>query len=117
MGAASACATMKTGGIGLWGGYRNLPNWTCMNAATGLRIQSKSMGIDAKVRFFVPLDAPIDIWGLTLRNQGETPAEISLFSAFQLSPARKLMLKYGWTRRRLSVAAVRRVGTRPEMAG
>jgi len=82
-----------------------------------LRIQSKSMRIDAKVRFFVPLDALIEIWGLTLRNHGETPAEISLFSAFQLSPARKFMLKSGWACRRLNVAAARRVGTRPEMAG
>ena len=89
----------------------------CCHGLGDTRIQSKSMGIDARVRFFVPLDAPKEIWDLTLRNQRETPTEISLFSAFQLSPARKLMLKYGWACRRLSVAAVRRVGTRPEMAG
>ncbi len=62
-----------------------LDAYECRHGLGYTRIRSKSAGIEASVNFFVPLDAPLEIWDLTLTNQRETPAEISLFSAVEFA--------------------------------
>ena len=62
-----------------------LDAYECRHGLGYTRIRSKSAGIEASVNFFVPLDATLEIWDLTLTNQRETPAEISLFSAVEFA--------------------------------
>ena len=46
-------------------------------------ISSKRAGIAASTRYFVPLDETLEIWQLTLTNEREEAAELSVFSAVE----------------------------------
>lgn len=48
-------------------------------------IRSKLNGIESKTRYFVPLGENLEIWELTLTNQRDTVANLSIFSAIEFN--------------------------------
>jgi len=57
-----------------------LEDYTCRHGMGYTRIGSTYDGIEASTCYFVPLDENLEIWQVTLTNQRETPADLSLFS-------------------------------------
>ncbi len=62
---------------------RDLENYTCRHGMGYTTIGSRYRGIYASTRYFVPLDANLEIWQLTLVNHRLEPAAISVFSAIE----------------------------------
>jgi len=62
-----------------------LDAYECIQGLGYTLIHSSAAGIDTSAKFFVPLDAPLEIWDVTITNQRQTPAEISLFSAVEFA--------------------------------
>ncbi len=60
-----------------------LENYTCRHGMGYTTIQSTYAGIHAAIRYFVPLNENLEIWQLTLTNNRETPADLSVFSAIE----------------------------------
>lgn len=48
-------------------------------------IHSKLNGMESKTRYFVPLGENLEIWELTLTNQRDTVADLSIFSAIEFN--------------------------------
>jgi cellobiose phosphorylase len=61
----------------------NAEDYTCRHGLGYTLIGSTYRGIRADVRYFVPLDAPLEIWDLTLENLSRTPRRLSLFSSVE----------------------------------
>jgi cellobiose phosphorylase len=57
-----------------------LEQYTCRHGMGYTVIASQKDGIAAETCYFVPLGADLEIWRLTLQNQRDTPAQLSLFS-------------------------------------
>ncbi len=57
--------------------------YTCRHGMGYTVIGSKTAGIRAETLYFVPLDRNLEVWRLTVTNERETPAEISVFSAIE----------------------------------
>ena len=57
-----------------------LEDYTCRHGLGYTQIQSTREGIQAGVRYFVPLGENLEIWQLTVSNLRETPARLSVFS-------------------------------------
>jgi cellobiose phosphorylase len=62
---------------------RKLDAYQCRHGLGYTIIQSRLNGIEASVRSFVPLDADLEIWQVTLDNLRPRPARISLYSAVE----------------------------------
>ena len=60
-----------------------LEDYTCRHGMGYTVIGSKSSGIRAETLYFVPLDQNLEVWQLTLTNERDTPAELSVFSAIE----------------------------------
>ena len=60
-----------------------LDEYECRHGLGYTDIRSKLTGIEARTRFFIPLGENLEIWELTLTNQREGPANISVFSAVE----------------------------------
>ncbi len=58
-------------------------DYACRHGLGYSLIGSTYRGIRADVRFFVPLDAPLEIWDLTIKNLSPTPRALSLFSSVE----------------------------------
>ena len=57
-----------------------LEDYTCRHGMGYTTIESRRDGIQAQVRYFIPVADTLEIWQLTVTNQRSTPAELSLFS-------------------------------------
>ncbi len=57
-----------------------LEDYTCRHGMGYTAIRSRSRGIEAQVRYFVPLGQSLEVWQLSLTNRRSTAAHISAFS-------------------------------------
>jgi cellobiose phosphorylase len=62
---------------------RPLDEYECRHGLGYTTIRSRLGGIEAQIRYFVPLGESLEIWELTLTNQREQPASLSVFSAVE----------------------------------
>jgi len=62
---------------------RKLDEYECRHGMGYTVIRSKMTGIEAQTRFFIPLGENLEIWELTLTNQRDGPANLSIFSAVE----------------------------------
>ncbi len=60
---------------------RRLDAYECRHGMGYTIIRSESAGIQSETRYFVPLDATLEIWDLTITNRRPTAADLSVFSA------------------------------------
>ena len=60
-----------------------LENYTCRHGMGYTTIQSTRSGIQASIRYFVPLGENLEVWQLTVTNLRSQPAEISTFSSIE----------------------------------
>ncbi len=57
-----------------------LDAYECRHGLGYTSIQSSLGGIEANIRYFIPLGQDLEIWQLTLTNRREKPARLSIFS-------------------------------------
>lgn len=62
-----------------------LEGYTCRHGLGYTIIASSYLGIDAQALYFVPLDATLELWQLTLANRRKEPANLSVFSFVEFS--------------------------------
>ncbi|MCJ7703669.1 MAG: glycosyl transferase, partial [Anaerolineales bacterium] len=62
-----------------------LEDYTCRHGLGYTIIGSTFKEISAQTRYFVPLDENLEIWDLTLTNQGATAAALSVFSSIEFN--------------------------------
>ncbi len=62
---------------------RDLNEYTCRHGLGYTVIASTFQNIRAEIKYFVPLDENFEIWRLTLTNQRDIPARLSVFSAVE----------------------------------
>lgn len=60
-----------------------LDSYECRHGMGYTIIRSSFQKITAETRYFVPLGENLEIWELTLSNQRDTPANLSVFSAIE----------------------------------
>jgi cellobiose phosphorylase len=60
-----------------------LQNYACRHGLGYSIIGSEYRGIEARTRYFVPLQEDLEIWQLTVSNHRDTPAKLSAFSAIE----------------------------------
>jgi cellobiose phosphorylase len=60
-----------------------LDAYTCRHGQGYTIISSTKDGIQSTTRYFVPLRQNLEVWQLTLTNQRETPADLSVFSCIE----------------------------------
>ncbi|MCJ7722564.1 MAG: glycosyl transferase [Anaerolineales bacterium] len=60
-----------------------LDEYECRHGMGYTIIRSKKVGVEASTRYFVPLGENLEIWELTLTNQRDQPASLSVFSAVE----------------------------------
>jgi cellobiose phosphorylase len=58
-------------------------DYTCRHGMGYTRIGSTYQGIRADVRYFVPLDEPLEIWDLAVENLSDRTRSLSLFSSIE----------------------------------
>ncbi len=67
-----------------WQPTRNaLENYVCRHGMGYTVISSTCQGIEAEIRYFVPLGETLEIWQLTLLNRRSEPADLSVFSSIE----------------------------------
>ena len=81
-------STSGAGGLLTWsptGGpmRRQLDSYECRHGLGYTLISSHLAGIQAQTRFFVPLGEDLEVWHVTLQNQREQSADLSLFAAVE----------------------------------
>ncbi|HEX6303047.1 MAG TPA: glycosyl transferase, partial [Anaerolineales bacterium] len=62
---------------------RRLDEYECRHGMGYTTIRSKLAGIEAQVRYFVPLSQNLEIWELSISNHRQQPAKLSVFSAIE----------------------------------
>ncbi|SNY94136.1 cellobiose phosphorylase [Cohaesibacter sp. ES.047] len=60
-----------------------LEDYTCRHGMGYSTISSKRNGIRSSTRYFVPLDETLEIWQVTVTNERQFPADVSLFSSVE----------------------------------
>jgi cellobiose phosphorylase len=67
-----------------WMPVRGAPeDYTCRHGLGYTRIELRRDGIEAALRYFIPLDETLEVWQLWLTNRRSTPAQLSAFSAVE----------------------------------
>ena len=67
-----------------WQPTRNqVEKYTCRHGMGYSIIGSEYKGIEARTRYFVPLDENLEIWQLTVTNHRQMPASLSIFSSIE----------------------------------
>ena len=61
----------------------DLQAYTCRHGMGYTIIASTYRGVEARIRYFVPVDDPLEIWQLTLTNRRDRPVSLSIFSAVE----------------------------------
>jgi len=59
--------------------------YECRHGMGYTTIRSKLAGIESQTRYFVPLGENLEVWELTLTNQRDQPADLSVFSAIEFN--------------------------------
>ncbi len=59
--------------------------YECRHGMGYTTIRSKLAGIESQTRYFVPLGENLEIWELTLTNQRDQSADLSIFSAIEFN--------------------------------
>jgi cellobiose phosphorylase len=62
---------------------RALDFYECRHGMGYTIINSRLAGIEARIRYFVPLGEDLEIWELAITNQRNSPADLSVFSAIE----------------------------------
>jgi cellobiose phosphorylase len=62
-----------------------LDSYECRHGMGYTTIRSKLSGIESQTRYFVPLGESLEIWEMTLTNQRNQPADLSVFSAIEFN--------------------------------
>jgi cellobiose phosphorylase len=62
-----------------------LDEYECRHGLGYTIIRSKHDGIEAAIRYFVPLGESLEIWELSLTNHRDEPAQMSIYSAVEFS--------------------------------
>ncbi len=62
---------------------RDLDTYECRHGLGYTTITSSLDGIQASIRYFVPLGETLEIWQVTISNQRAEPAQLSLFSSVE----------------------------------
>jgi len=60
-----------------------LDEYECRHGLGYTNIRSKLAGVQSQIRYFIPLGENLEIWELTLTNQREGTANLSVFSAVE----------------------------------
>jgi cellobiose phosphorylase len=60
-----------------------LEDYACRHGLGYTIVGSTYQGIEAQVRYFVPLGESLEVWGLTVTNRREESAHLSLFSSIE----------------------------------
>ena len=60
-----------------------LDEYRCRHGMGYTIIHSRMAGIESQTRYFIPLGDNLEIWELTITNQREQPANLSVFSAVE----------------------------------
>jgi len=60
-----------------------LDSYECRHGMGYTRIQSLKDGLEASIRYFVPLDANLEIWQAHLVNRRDQPARLALFASVE----------------------------------
>jgi cellobiose phosphorylase len=63
----------------------SLDKYECRHGMGYTIIKSQKNGIESSTRYFVPLGESLEIWELTLTNQRDTPAQLSIFSSIEFN--------------------------------
>ncbi|MBN1260654.1 MAG: glycosyl transferase [Anaerolineae bacterium] len=63
----------------------DLMNYSCRHGMGYTTISSIYAGIEASLRYFVPLGETLEVWQLRLTNRRETPVALSLFSSVEFA--------------------------------
>jgi cellobiose phosphorylase len=64
---------------------KQLKNYECRHGMGYSTIGSIYQGVSAKTRYFVPLDANLEIWDVTITNDGTDSKSLSLFSFIEFA--------------------------------
>ncbi len=64
---------------------RDLENYTCRHGMGYSTIGATFQGIEARTRYFVPLNQNLEIWQLTVTNHRAAPATLSIFSCIEFA--------------------------------
>jgi len=59
--------------------------YECRHGMGYTTIRSRLAGIESQTRYFVPLGENLEVWELTLTNQRDQPADLSVFSAIEFN--------------------------------
>jgi len=62
---------------------KELENYTCRHGMGYTTIKSRYNQIEAEVRFFVPIEADLEVWQLKVTNHRQDPTKISAFSCVE----------------------------------
>jgi len=62
---------------------RELDQYECRHGMGYTLIRSRLQGIEADIRYFVPLGDSLEIWEVTIANRRSRPANLSLFAAVE----------------------------------
>lgn len=60
-----------------------LDGYRCRHGLGYTVIESSHSGVEAAIRYFVPLDANLEVWQLNLTNRRDAVAELAVFSAVE----------------------------------
>jgi cellobiose phosphorylase len=63
----------------------DLDSYECRHGLGYTVISSRFAGIEASIRYFVPVGENLEVWDLTLTNTRDAAAELSLFSALEFA--------------------------------
>lgn len=58
----------------------SLEDYSCRHGMGYTIISSTKNDVKAEIRYFVPLDQPLEVWDLTLTNTSQSPKHLDLFS-------------------------------------
>jgi len=62
---------------------QRLEKYECRHGMGYSIIGSEYQGVEARTRYFVPLDENLEIWQLTITNHRQAPAKLSVFSSVE----------------------------------
>jgi cellobiose phosphorylase len=62
-----------------------LDHYVCRHGLGYTTIESRYQDIHAQTRYFVPLDANLEVWDMVIKNEAERDRELSLFSLIEFA--------------------------------
>ena len=62
---------------------RDLDSYECRHGLSYTKISSERRGVRAETLYFVPIGETLEVWRLRVRNERDTPADLSVFSSVE----------------------------------